>query len=67
VRALGGRRGWTNSHCSSLSSLNSISYLPLSRGESTAKRVLRLVRYVQGPGREQEVGKRTLTYEKQKW
>jgi hypothetical protein len=40
---------------------------PLSRGESTAKRVLRLVRCVQGPGREQEVGKRTLTYEKQKW
>jgi len=24
VRALGGRRGWTNSHCSSLSSRNSI-------------------------------------------
>jgi hypothetical protein len=40
---------------------------PLSRVESTAKRVLRLVRCVQGPGREQEVGKRRLIYEKQKW
>jgi hypothetical protein len=37
---------------------------PLSRGESTAKRVLRLAWCVQGPGREQEVGKRRLIYEK---